>query len=134
MQRVLVTGGAGCIGSELCRALLKQGDMVVAFDNLSSGRIEHVEEFRDNAAFRFVEGDLFDTTKLEGVLDGIDFVHHLAANPDVKFNSEAPDRDLKQNTVATSHLLDAMRKKKVRKLAFSSTSAVYGPSPVQTDT
>lgn len=129
--RILVTGGAGCIGSELCAALLERGHEVVAFDNLSSGKAEHVEPLAANPRFRFVRGDVLDPAALDDALDGVGFVHHLAANPDVKFTPDAPDRDLRQNTLATAALLDAMRRKGVTKLAFSSTSAVYGSSPVQ---
>jgi UDP-glucose 4-epimerase len=128
---MLVTGGAGCIGSELCAALLTRGHEVVALDNLSSGKLEHVEPMRAEPRFRFVRGDVLDPTALDAALEGVTFVHHLAANPDVKFTGDAPDRDLKQNTLATAAVLDAMRRKNVKRLAFSSTSAVYGNSPVQ---
>lgn len=130
-ERVLVTGGAGCIGSDLCAALLARGHSVVALDNLSSGREEHVEPLRANPAFRFVRGDVLDPAVLDDALDGVTFVHHLAANPDVKFAPDAPDRDLRQNVLATQTLLEAMRRRGVTRLAFSSTSAVYGTSPVQ---
>ena len=59
---------------------------------------------------------------------GVSMVHHLAANPDVRFVPEESDRDLRQNTLATFYLLEAMRRHRVRRLAFSSTSAVYGIS------
>ncbi len=130
-ERVLVTGGAGCIGSELCAALLARGEEVVALDNLSSGRAEHVRPLGTNPKFRFVEGDLLDPRTVEAVLAGVGFVYHLAANPDVKFAPDEPDRDLRQNVIATQTLLEAMRRAGVAELAFSSTSAVYGISPVQ---
>ena len=130
-ERMLVTGGAGCIGSELCAALLAGGHEVVALDNLSSGKLEHVEPVLADPRFRFLRGDVLDAAALDAAMEGVAFVHHLAANPDVKFTKDAPDRDLKQNTIATAVLLDAMRRKNVTRLAFSSTSAVYGNSPVQ---
>ncbi|MFO0808355.1 MAG: SDR family NAD(P)-dependent oxidoreductase [Gemmataceae bacterium] len=130
-DRVVVTGGAGCIGSDLCAALLNRGYEVVAFDNLSSGKAEHVAPLAANPRFRLVRGDILDSDALDDVLKGVVFVHHLAANPDVKFTDDAPDRDLKQNTLGTHTLLDAMRRAGVHRLAFSSTSAVYGNSPVQ---
>lgn len=131
VDRVLVTGGAGCIGSELCAALLERGQEVVALDNLSSGKREHIASLEPNARFRFIEADLLDQTAMHEALDGVTVVHHLAANPDVKFSPDAPDRDLRQNTFATAALLDAMRRVGVKKLTFASTSAVYGSSPVQ---
>lgn len=130
-ERVLVTGGAGCIGSELCAALVGRGDDVVALDNLSSGKTEHVAALRDRPNFRLVVGDLLDTATLDAVVPGAEIVYHLAANPDVKFTPDAPDRDLRQNTLATHALLEAMRRHGVGRLAFASTSAVYGVSPCQ---
>ncbi len=127
--RVLVTGGAGCIGSDLCEALLAEGHQVIAFDNLSSGKREHVEPLF-GPGFEFVEGDLLDFDAVMRPLDGVEFVYHLAANPDVKYTpGDATDKDLSQNTLATYTLLEAMRRRGIQKLAFSSTSAVYGVVP-----
>src|SRR5438874_2482361 len=108
-ERVLVTGGAGCIGSELALRLSDRGDEVTVFDNLTSGKLEHLEPLLRRPNFRFVEGDLLDPAALDRAVRGIDTVHHLAANPDIRFVAgEATDKDLKQNTLATYHLLDAM--------------------------
>ena len=131
-MRTLVTGGAGCIGSDLAAALLDRGDDVLVIDNLSSGKVEHIEPLRKHSKFRFIEGDLEDRAMLEAAMDGIDMVWHFAANPDVKFvEGEPTDKDLRQNTICTYNVLEAMRKHSVKQLAFSSTSAVYGVSPVQ---
>jgi UDP-glucose 4-epimerase len=131
-MRVLVTGGAGCVGSDLVEALLARGHDVTAVDNLSSGKLEHIAPFLNVSGFRFVEGDLLDSDLLDGLFRGIEFVYHLAANPDVKFApGDATDKDLRQNTIVTYNVLEAMRRHHVRKLAFSSTSAVYGVSPIQ---
>jgi UDP-glucose 4-epimerase len=131
-MKALVTGGAGCIGSDLVEALLLRGHHVTAVDNLSSGKLEHVSPFLNQPGFRFVEGDLLDSSLLEGLLQDVEFVYHLAANPDVKFTpGDATDKDLRQNTIATYNVLEAMRRNRVRKLAFSSSSAVYGVAPVQ---
>lgn len=123
-----MTGGAGCIGSDLCQALIGRGDQVIALDNLSSGKIEHIEGLK-GPSFRFVEGDLLDAGLINRCLEGVEMVYHLAANPDVKFVEGDPtDKDLQQNTICTYNVLEAMRRHGVRKLAFSSTSAVYGIS------
>ena len=128
----LVTGGAGCIGSDLASALLQRGDHVLVIDNLSSGKIEHIDPLLRNPAFQFLEGDLEDTAFVDRATAGVEMVWHLAANPDVKFvEGEATDKDLRQNTICTYNVLEAMRRHEVKKLAFSSTSAVYGISPVQ---
>jgi UDP-glucose 4-epimerase len=131
-MKTLVTGGAGCIGSDLAAALLARGDEVIVIDNLSSGKTEHIDPLAANAGFTFVAGDLTDLDLLERLLQGVEMVWHLAANPDVKFvEGEATDKDLRQNTICTYNVLEAMRRNGVKRLAFSSTSAVYGVSPVQ---
>ncbi|MBI2479727.1 MAG: SDR family NAD(P)-dependent oxidoreductase [Planctomycetia bacterium] len=127
-KNMLITGGAGCIGSELATALLDRGHQVTVLDNLSSGRREHLASVLGHSRFRFREGDVLDAEALDAAMSGSDMVWHLAANPDVKFAiGDATDKDLRQNTLATYHVLEAMRRHKIDKLAFSSTSAVYGP-------
>jgi UDP-glucose 4-epimerase len=131
-MRTLVTGGAGCIGSDLAAALLQRGDEVVVVDNLSSGKVEHIAPLQASAGFHFVEGDLEDAAFVASLMPGIDMVWHLAANPDVKFvEGDATDKDLRQNTICTYNVLEGMRRHGVKKLGFSSTSAIYGISPVQ---
>jgi UDP-glucose 4-epimerase len=132
MSRVLVTGGAGCVGSDLAEALIAAGRQVVVLDNLSSGKIEHIEPLLANANFHFVEGDLLDTTTLKDAFRDVDMVFHFAANPDVKFvEGEATNKDLQQNVIATYNVLEAARFHRVRRFAFSSTSAIYGIVPIQ---
>jgi UDP-glucose 4-epimerase len=131
-QRTLVTGGAGCIGSELAGTLVHLGHEVTVVDNLSSGKDEHIEGLRSHPRFHFVQGDLLDQDVVDSVVAGQEMVFHLAANPDVKFTpGDSTDKDLKQNTIATYHVLESVRRHGVRRLAFSSTSAVYGPSERQ---
>jgi len=131
-DRVLITGGAGCIGSDLAQALVERGAHVTVIDNLSSGKWEHVDHLRRHPRFRFVAADLFDGDVLDAAMAGVNTVWHLAANPDVKFTpGDATDKDLKQNTLATYHVLESMRRHGVKRLAFSSTSAIYGISERQ---
>jgi UDP-glucose 4-epimerase len=131
-ENILVTGGAGCIGSDLVDALLDRGHEVIVIDNLSSGRIEHLERALQNERFRLVEGDLLDRSLLDSCMTGVATVFHLAANPDVKFVPGDPtDKDLTQNTLCTYNVLESMRRLGVRRFAFSSTSAVYGISERQ---
>ena len=129
--RILITGGAGCIGSDLAEALLDRGSQVTVVDNLSSGKREHVADLLRRPGFLFIEGDLLDPATLDAALDSggdpVEMVYHLAANPDVKFVPGDPtDKDLQQNTLCTYHVLESMRRHGVRRLAFSSTSAIYG--------
>jgi len=126
-RAVLITGGAGCIGSDLAEALVARGQDVTVLDNLSSGRKEHLELLLGRPNFRLIEADLLDPAALDAAVSGQEMVYHLAANPDVKFaDGDATDKDLRQNTLATYQLLEAMRRHGVRRLAFASTSAVYG--------
>jgi UDP-glucose 4-epimerase len=127
--RILITGGAGCIGSDLAEALLARGRRVTVIDNLSSGKREHLAGLLRRPGFRFIEGDLLDPPTLDAAFHGgdIEMVYHLAANPDVKFvPGDATDKDLRQNTICTYNVLESMRRHGVRRLAFSSTSAIYG--------
>jgi UDP-glucose 4-epimerase len=122
---ILVTGGAGFIGSHLVDRLLETSHVTV-LDNFSSGKREHIAHVLGHPRFALVEADLFDTGTLEEVMSGKDFVFHLAANPDVKLGAEDTKIHLQQNILATYSLLEAMRKTGVRKIAFTSTSTVYG--------
>jgi UDP-glucose 4-epimerase len=142
-MRYFVTGGAGFIGSNLVDRLLADGHAVTAYDNFATGRRSFLEQAHGHAGFRLVEGDLLDLPRLRQAVAGHDFVFHLAANADVRFGTEHPRKDLEQNTLATFHVLEAMRQGGVRRIAFSSTGSVYGepevfptpeacPFPVQT--
>ena len=124
-QSILVTGGAGFIGSHLVERLLLQNEVTV-LDNFSSGKREFLAPHQDNPDFHLQEGDLMDTGMLEKAIKGKDLVFHLAANPDVKLGAENTRVHLEQNVQATYNLLEAMRKKGVQRLAFTSTSTVYG--------
>ncbi len=124
-KSILVTGGAGFIGSHLVEALLAENEVTV-LDNFSSGKREFIAPHLNNSRFRLQEADLFDTIALEKALNGVDNVFHLAANPDVKLGAENTRVHLEQNVLATYNLLEAMRKCGVKKIAFTSTSTIYG--------
>jgi UDP-glucose 4-epimerase len=126
-SKTLITGGAGCIGSDLAQILVDRGQDVVVLDNLSSGRLSHIGPLQERDNFRFIEGDLLDQAALDQAMESVQTVYHLAANPDVKFTPGDPtDKDLRQNTLATYAVLETMRAKGIKRLAFSSTSAIYG--------
>lgn len=124
-RSILVTGGAGFIGSHLVERLLLDNEVTV-LDNFSSGRIEFLEPYRDIPDFHLLTGDLMNPKILDNAVSGKDFIFHLAANPDVKRGSEDTHVHLEQNVLATYNLLEAMRKNDVRQMAFTSTSTVYG--------
>ncbi len=143
MKRALVTGGAGFIGSNLADRLLAEEFEVVVYDNLSTGRQNFLSNCTQHPKFTLVEGDVLDRKKLSTAMNGCDVVFHFAANADVQHGLEHPTRDLEQNTIATSNVLEAMREHGTSKIVFSSTGSVYGepdvfptpescPFPVQT--
>ena len=143
LQRCLVTGAAGFIGSTLVDRLLEEGVSVVGFDDFSTGQPAFLEAARRDPRFRLVEGDARDTAAVAAALDGCDTVFHLAAHADVRSGLQDPRADLEQNTLATSSVLEAMRARGVSRIAFTSTASVYGeaaqvptpedaPFPVQT--
>ncbi len=126
----LVTGGAGFIGSHLVDALVAQGKNVRVLDNFSSGREEFLAHYNGRSEVEIVKGDLLDFDSLKAAMEGIDTVHHLAANPDIRLGTEVTDTDLRQGTVATYNVLEAMRHARVERISFSSSSAIYGEASV----
>jgi UDP-glucose 4-epimerase len=124
-QSILVTGGAGFIGSHLLERLLSENEVTV-LDNFSSGKREFLVPHQDNPNFHLLEGDMKDAGLLQKATAEKDLVFHLAANPDVKLGAENTHVHLEQNVQATYNLLEAMRKNGVRRIAFTSTSTVYG--------
>ncbi len=126
MSRILVTGGAGFIGSHLVDELIKAGNEVVVYDNFSSGRKEFLENSLSTGNVELVTGDLLNLEMLTKAMEGIDLVYHLAANPDIRLGTSVTDTDLKQGTIATYNVLESMRKNGCKNIAFSSSSVVYG--------
>ena len=130
-MRVVVTGGAGFIGSNLSRALAGRGDDVVVVDNFSSGQRDFLRDVSELANVDIIEFDLVaDPDRLAAIIEGADVVVHLAANADVRFGLDAPHRDLEQNVIATHNVLEAVRRSGVPELVFSSTGSVYGDTDV----
>jgi UDP-glucose 4-epimerase len=142
-MKAFITGGAGFIGSTMVDRLLAQGHAVTAYDDFSTGRRDFLVDAHKHGKFRLVEGDLLDSATLDLAMAGHDVVFHFAANADVRDGLKHPRRDLEQNTIATSNVLEAMRAHGIARLAFSSTGSIYGepevfptpetcPFPIQT--
>lgn len=125
-MRALVTGGAGFIGSHLIDALIASGYEIRVIDNLSSGKLEFISTHIENGDLEFYEGDLTSISDVNKATKGVDCVFHLAANPDIRLGTRVTDTDLKQGTIATYNLLESMRINGVKKIAFASSSVVYG--------
>lgn len=126
MKKILVTGCAGFIGSNLVDYLLKTGKFVVGIDNFSTGQSKFLPIHFN---FQFERLDLTcddDLPKLTTILTECDTVIHLAANADVRYGLDHPKKDIQQNVVATLNLLECMMKANVEYLLFSSTGSVYG--------
>jgi UDP-glucose 4-epimerase len=125
-----VTGAAGFIGSNLVDRLLSDGEVVIGYDNLSTGMLEFVKSATRDRNFIFIEGDLLDTRSVIEAMRGASRVVHLAANADVRFGLAHPYKDLEQNTIATFNVLEAMRANNVGEIAFASTGSIYGEATV----
>ena len=129
-MRAFVTGGAGFIGSNLLDRLLSLGHCVTVYDNFSTGQAAFLADAQRQSGFKLVKGDLLDTTTLTEALRGHDFVYHLAANADVRFGTQHPEMDLRQNTLGTFNVLEAMRAHGIRQIAFASTGSIYGETKI----
>ncbi len=134
-MNILVTGGAGFIGSHLVDRLLSEGNFVVAYDNLSLGRLENLEEASKNTNFKFVEGDILDREKFWNVFktNNFDIVFHMAANSDIAKSHANPDVDFDNTFRTTYETLLAMKEFGIKKLVFASTSAIYGDAGKSVD-
>jgi UDP-glucose 4-epimerase len=139
----LITGCAGFVGSNVVDRLLAEGWDVRGIDNFSTGRERFLARAICSPRFELLRRDILDGEALIEPMRGVDVVFHLAANADVRFGPDHPNKDLEQNTIGTFHVLEAMRRSGVRRIVFASTGSVYGeasiiptpedaPFPVQT--
>jgi UDP-glucose 4-epimerase len=129
-MKYLVTGGAGFIGSHIVDRILSRGDQVIVYDNFSSGRELFIAHHKKNKNFKLIKGDVLDLKKLSRAMKGIDFVFHMAAHADVRSGFDDHAVDHEQNLEATQNVLEAMYKNNVKKIAFASSSSVYGDATV----
>ena len=127
MAQYLVTGGAGFIGSHLCRRLLASGCAVRVLDDLSSGRRENLAALAGEVDL--VEGDLRDDALVSAALAGVDYVLHHAAVASVQTSIERPRFEQEVNAVGTLQLFEAARRAGVRRVVFAASAASYGNDP-----
>jgi UDP-glucose 4-epimerase len=123
--RILVTGGAGFIGSHLVDHLIAAGDHVTAFDDLSTGRYPNIRHLLDHPNFRFVEASVLDMGKLEREVASADAVYHLAAAVGVQLIVDRPLQSMITNIKGTENVLEAAERHRV-KIMVASTSEIYG--------
>lgn len=124
-MKIIVTGGAGFIGSHLVDRLVEENHEVMVLDNLSSGDEKFIAPHFGKDNFQFHKVDLLHDD-IADFFDGAEEVWHLAANPEVRLGAENTRIHLEQNVIATYNVLEAMRLKGVRRILFTSTSTVYG--------
>ena len=125
-KKIIVTGCAGFIGSNLVEKLLSLDYKIIGIDNLSTGQKGFLKDSFKNKNFKFIKSDLLNLKRIIKIFKGCDFVYHLSANADVRYGYKNPYRDLEQNTIVTYNVLEAMRKKKIKKIVFCSTGSIYG--------
>jgi len=127
-MNILVTGGAGFIGSHLCDALMNEKHRLTIVDNLVLGREENIEHLLSQSEFRFIKEDLCNTMALEKIFSEncFDAVFHMAANSDIQKGGKDPVVDYELTFMTTFNVLQCMRKHNVKQLVFASTSAIYG--------
>ena len=124
-MHVLITGGAGFIGSHLTRALLARGDTVSILDNLSTGGFENIREFVSNPRYAFAIDDISNALVLDRLTSQADAIVHLAAAVGVQLVVEHPTATIETNVLGTHAVLAAARRYRCRTL-IASTSEVYG--------
>jgi len=129
LSRILVTGGAGFIGSNLCAALLDLGYEVRVYDNFSTGKRENLAEFV--RSIEVIEGDIRDYEGVEKAVTGVERVIHLAAMSSVPQSVDDPSAAHDINATGTLHVLKASRDHGAQRVVMASTSAIYGENPVQ---
>ncbi len=120
-MKVLVTGGAGFVGSHLVDRLLKEGHNVTVLDDLSSGKKENI-----NKSANFVKGDIRDFKTIDAVTKGVDIIYHLAAQVSVPLSMKYPLENFKVNVLGTLNLLKAAENNNVKNFVYFSSAAVYG--------
>ena len=125
MNKILVTGGAGFIGSHIVDSLLAKDYEVVVYDNFSSGTKDNLKHIKTNK-LQIIEGDILDYQKLEKSMNECDYVSHHAAQLEIYLALDEPERDLNINTVGTLNVLKAAKKNNIKKVINISSACVYG--------
>ena len=128
MERILITGGAGFIGSHLAGKLLEQGHSVLSVDDFELGKRENLEKYMGDPNFELAEMDVSQTEDFSRLLaeKNIERIYHLAANSDIQKSAVVPGIDFKNTFSTTYSVLEGMRRNHIKNLFFASTSAVYG--------
>ena len=126
MRKILVTGGAGVIGSNLCEELVKKGNYVVCLDNFSTGRIENIQGLLDNNRFKLIEGDIRNLDTCLKAVNGVDVVFHEAALGSIPRSIDDPITTNAVNISGFLNMLVAAKNAKIDRFIFAASSSAYG--------
>lgn len=126
MRKILVTGGAGFIGSNLCEELVKKGNYVVCLDNFSTGRIENIQGLLDNNRFKLIEGDIRNLNTCLKAVNGVDVVFHEAALGSIPRSIDDPITTNAVNISGFLNMLVAAKNAKIDRFIFAASSSAYG--------
>lgn len=126
MRKILVTGGAGFIGSNLCEELVKKGNYVVCLDNFSTGHIENIQGLLDNNRFKLIEGDIRNLDTCLKAVNGVDVVFHEAALGSIPRSIDDPITTNAVNISGFLNMLVAARNAKIDRFIFAASSSAYG--------
>jgi len=129
MRKVVVTGGAGFIGSHVSEELAKRGYYVIILDDISTGRVKNIELLLKKKTVEFLQGSIADLPLLQKLSQGVEYVFHQAAIPNVARSIENPKATHEVNATGVLNVLLAARDNGVKKLIYASSSAVYGDTP-----
>lgn len=125
-KKILITGGAGFIGSHLCDKYTKEGYTVVCLDNFTSGNLTNVKHLLDYRNFKLMQGDIRDFNLLEKIMRDVDIVFHLAAQVHVDRSCIEPKLTYEANVMGTQNILEVARLYDIERVIHASTSEVYG--------
>jgi UDP-glucose 4-epimerase len=125
-MRILITGGAGFIGSHLCDKFIKEGHIVICLDNFFNGDLSNVRHLLNYKTFKLINGDIRDFDMLEKIIQGVDAIFNLAAQIHVDRSIVEPKLTYDINVLGTQNILEAARMYDVEKIIHMSTSEVYG--------
>ena len=128
-KKVLVTGGAGFIGSNLCEKLLKLGNQVVCLDNFATGKRNHIEAFIQHPEFTFIEGDIRNMEDCKKAVAGIEYVFHQAALGSVPRSINDPATSTQVNISGFVNMLVASRDARIKRFIYAASSSTYGDHP-----
>ena len=129
MKKVVVTGGAGFIGSHLAEELARRDYRVIILDDLSTGKVENIEDLLGKENVEFIKGSITDLPLLRELFRGVDYVFHQAALPSVPRSIENPQASHEVNVSGTLNVLLAARENSIKKVLYTSSSSVYGDIP-----